>query len=224
MFNFLWFPLFSQCQWYNYIDRCPLYTSGTQPPLVLYEDGQIYNYTWTMEKSHCAILLELCRICGQRCLTTHERRIRKRQPKVVKSFCGDIHTFYGIDTGNDAKYCHPDKLCNICYRRLINSKIDGRPENKNPQTYREQALKTNELWKPHESRTCAVCMLYQFQKTAPTRQTFLRFMEQMKIRGNWFVFGKGVFIYCRRRGWVECRGVYENYLGWEWGCMKNFAA
>ncbi len=75
---------------------------------------------------HEKILKELCGVCGQRARTHKET---KRPAKKVQSYIGDVEAFYGLCLQNDDTKLHPDKLCTICYRRIINSKVDGRARN-----------------------------------------------------------------------------------------------
>ena len=153
-----------------------------------------------MEKSsehHHAILKELCRICGQRAQTKKEKISKpKRQPKSVKSCESKLMSFYGVNIQIEDPHLFPDKLCTICYRRLINFKHDDRPEWKNHYVYKDDAMKTNDLWKPHLDSSCLVCSLYEYQKTAPSRQTFLMFMS--KSQGKKIIHS---FIICGTLEW-----------------------
>ena len=133
---------------------------------------------------HQNILKELCRICGQRAISKKERK--NRTAKRVHNYTIEVKTFYGLCTESDIPNLHPDKLCSICYRRLINSKVDGRSENRTNSIYQEDALKTNTLWKCHTQNECHVCMLYQCQKNMPSKLTFLGYLKKTGKLGNPF--------------------------------------
>ncbi len=133
---------------------------------------------------HRNILLKLCRICGQRAQTTKERKSKtKRPPKLVQSQSKRIKLFYGIDVTEFDASRHPDKICSICYRRVILFKNSRKSEVKNQPMFSGKALETDLLWKPHDAE-CRTCELYNFQKLGVGRITFLGFLDRKQMKGK----------------------------------------
>ncbi len=153
---------------------------------------------------HQNILGQLCRICGQRAQTKKER-LSKRPAKKVQSHVNDLIMFYGIDIQGDNADQHPDKLCTICYRRTVNYKCEDRSEWTNQYIYKEEAIRTNELWLPHQvdSSDCLTCKLFEYQKTAMPRTTFLKFLSKQNEQGKILAIN-----YCHGLTLLMCHGVF----------------
>ena len=74
--------------------------------------------------THKGYLDNLCRVCTGRAQTGVEIR-GKKPAKHAKQYQDSIMILFGIDLHDDQPECHPTKICNTCYRLILNSRNSG---------------------------------------------------------------------------------------------------
>jgi hypothetical protein len=108
----------------------------------------------------------MCRICTKRAQSNQE--IKSKKPaRYVPQYQDMIYILFGIDIQNDRANCHPRKICNGCYRLLINSKNTGINGEMNLSgkysQWKEKGAEYNKWWVEHSTTDCCVCELYSTQ-------------------------------------------------------------
>ena len=116
---------------------------------------------------HAQCLDNLCRICGKRAQTNAQKK--KGPAKYCAKYQVKILDFYGVDVSADSTDIHPTKICDQCYRRILNHENSTSTVSVKYGNEKEKACRvTSELWVQHAHNTCAVCSRYLLQSKPGT--------------------------------------------------------
>ena len=108
--------------------------------------------------SHCAVLAELCRVCGDKNLTYKDLKQRRKRPKACKELMSDLILVFGIDIKNDDVGTHPEYMCYKCVTTIGNVKRWQYTTTINKA--RELAINGNKIWTAFSEQSmeeCTVC-------------------------------------------------------------------
>ena len=106
----------------------------------------------------------LCRLCGSRAQAMREKSL---PAKLCTTYKDSIRQFYQVDITMDNPDIHPNKLCEKCYRKMLNAKCS-----QNSDAYADMprnAAMVSEMWIPHQTDAeqditlCVVCYLFHRQ-------------------------------------------------------------
>ena len=105
---------------------------------------------------HLKCVKLLCRVCTNRAQKGKELQQKNRPVKHCVNYKEDILEVYAIDISDDGPETHSDKICDRCYRKIINFKRGS--------SKRENKKQDSQFWTKHRSSHCNVCELFSNQK------------------------------------------------------------